>query len=251
MELIEFEQVSKAYNGKVILKSFSLRIAKGERLVILGPSGCGKTTVLRLLAGFIQPDGGRILIDEALVAADGRNLKEPEERNLGMVFQNLALWPHLTVKGNLEFGLKAKGILKSERERRIAETLQLVRMTASTNAHVAELSGGEQQRIALARALVLYPGILLMDEPLSSLDFELNRQLRNEVLRLHGQFGFTLVYVTHNIEEAFDLATRIVVMKRGKIDQVGTPEEIGEHFGRRLPKSELLQEDEDGGKRHE
>ncbi len=243
MTLIEFQEVSKKYNGKMILQSFSLEITKGERLVILGPSGCGKTTVLRLLAGFIVPDAGKIKIDGSLVAKDGKNLKEPEERNLGMVFQDLALWPHLTVKGNLEFGLKVRRVPKEERERRIPEILQMVRMMALVNARVSDLSGGEQQRIALARALVLYPEILLMDEPLSSLDFELNRQLREEVLRLQTRLGFTLVYVTHNLEEAFDLATRIVVMKQGRIDRIGTAEEIAARFGP-SPKTKLSQRGE-------
>ena len=230
MELIEFESVSKSYNGKPIIENFSLKIESGERLVILGPSGCGKTTVLRLLAGFISPDAGKIVIDKEIAAANGKNFKEPEERNLGMVFQDLALWPHLSVKGNLEFGLKARGISGKEREQRIGEVLRLVQMGDAKDAYVTDLSGGEQQRIALARALVLYPKILLMDEPLSSLDFELNLQLRKEIIRLQMQFGFTLVYVTHNLEEAFDLASRIVVMKKGRIEQVGAPEEIRSRF---------------------
>jgi iron(III) transport system ATP-binding protein len=226
MGLIAFESVSKSYNTRSVIEDFYLEIGKKERLVILGPSGCGKTTVLRLLAGFIAPDAGRIVIDEEVVAANGKNLREPEERNLGMVFQDLALWPHLSVKGNLEFGLKARGIPEKERKQRIAEVLQLVRLGGSIDAKVTELSGGEQQRIALARALVLHPKILLMDEPLSSLDFELNLQLRKEIVRLQSELSVTLVYVTHNLEEGFDLSTRIVVMKHGKIDKSGTPEEI-------------------------
>ena len=226
MGFIAFESVSKSYNARSVIEDFFLEIGKKERLVILGPSGCGKTTVLRLLAGFIAPDAGQIVINEEIVAADGKNLREPEERNLGMVFQDLALWPHLSVKGNLEFGLKARGVPEKERKQRIAEVLQLVGLGRSIDAKVTELSGGEQQRVALARALVLHPKILLMDEPLSSLDFELNLQLRKEIVRLQSELGFTLVYVTHNLEEAFNLSTRIVVMKHGKIDKSGTPEEI-------------------------
>ena len=180
--------------------------------------------------GVYRPDAGRIMIDEEIVAANGQNFREPEERSLGMVFQDLALWPHLSVKGNLEFGLKAWAIPAKERDQRVAEVLRLTEMGSSIDVNVADLSGGEQQRIALARALVLYPKTLLMDEPLSSLDFELNLQLRREILRLQAQFSFTLVYVTHNLEEAFDLATRIVVMKKGRIDQVGEPEEISGRF---------------------
>jgi ABC-type Fe3+/spermidine/putrescine transport system ATPase subunit len=176
MNIIEFKNVSKNYNGHPAVKNFSMKIDDGERIVILGPSGCGKTTVLRLLAGFIPPDSGEIIIDNQTVAAEGKIIKEPEERNLGMVFQDLALWPHLSVKGNLEFGLKAKKIQKNEREKCIPEMLKLMQMEKFINAKPAELSGGQQQRVALARALILHPEILLMDEPLSSLDQELNSE---------------------------------------------------------------------------
>lgn len=230
MKIIEFISVSKDYDGRQAVTDFSLEIHKGQRLVILGPSGCGKTTVLRLLAGFTAPASGRIAIDGDLVATDDRILKEPEERHLGMVFQDLALWPHLTVKGNLEFGLKAHGLSKDEREKCVNEVLSLVQMEEYILTKPAELSGGEQQRIALARALVLYPKILLMDEPLSSLDFELNLQMRREIIRLQKELGFTLLYVTHNLEEAFDIASHVVVMKNGKIDQIGSPEEVSRLF---------------------
>jgi len=230
MKVIELKRVSKYYGDRLAVKDFSLEIAEKQRIVILGPSGCGKTTVLRLLAGFIVPDMGSITIGEGIVAADGQNFREPEERNLGMVFQDLALWPHLTVKGNLEFGLKAKRVPKEEREKRICEILRLVQMEAYMNAKPAELSGGQRQRIALARALVLHPKILLMDEPLSSLDFELNLQLRKEIIRLQEEIGFTLVYVTHNLEEAFDIATYVVVMKNGRIEQAGPVKDVKEYF---------------------
>jgi ABC-type sugar transport system ATPase subunit len=226
--------VSKYYNDRQAVKDFSIEVEQGERIAILGPSGCGKTTVLRLLAGFIAPDTGSIAINGETVAAGGRNFKEPEERNLGMVFQDLALWPHLTVKGNLEFGLKAKGIPVKERERHINEILKLMQMEESIHATPANLSGGQQQRVALARALVMYPKILLMDEPLSSLDFELNVKLRKEILRIQQQIGFTLVYVTHNLEEAFDIATYVVVMKNGHIDRAGPVKEVKEHFTKLL-----------------
>lgn len=151
-----------------------------------------------------------------------------------MVFQDLALWPHLTVKGNLEFGLKAKGIPIKERGRRIDEILKLIRMEEYIHASPANLSGGQQQRVALARALVMHPEILLMDEPLSSLDFELNIQLRKEILRIQQQIGFTLLYVTHNLEEAFDIAMYVVVMKNGTINRTGPVKEIEEHFTKLL-----------------
>ena len=232
MKIIEFKNVSKYYNSHPAVKDFSLEIEKGERLAILGHSGCGKTTILRLLAGFITPDSGSISINNQLVASEGRNLKEPEERNLGMVFQDLALWPHLTVKGNLEFGLKAKGISVKERDKRIDDILQLTKMEKYIHARPVELSGGQQQRVALARALVLQPEALLMDEPLSNLDLELNVQLRGEIIKLHQSLGFMLIYVTHDREEAYAIATRIVIMKDGKINFCGSTEEIREYFAR-------------------
>lgn len=220
MKVIAFQSVSKSYNGRPAVQDFSISIDMGERIVILGPSGCGKTTVLRLLAGFIAPDTGTIRIGEETVAQDGRNLRDPEERNLGMVFQDLALWPHLSVKGNLEFGLRARGIPATERKHRIREMLQLVEMEEYVNAKPAELSGGQQQRVALARALVQRPRALLMDEPLSNLDEELNRRLRKEILRLQQTLGFTLLFVTHDREESTELGTRVLFMKSGRIERI-------------------------------
>ena len=230
MPIIQFQNVSKFYEKKGAVLDFSLEVEKGERVVILGHSGCGKTTILRLLAGFIPPDKGKILIDNEVVSIDGKILKEPEERNIGMVFQDLALWPHMTVRQNLEFGLKAKGIKKEEREKRIKHILKLTQIKEFENAKPSKLSGGQQQRVALARALVLHPKILLMDEPLSSLDFELNIKLRREILKLQKEIGFTLLYVTHNREEAFDIASRIIIMKNGKIIKEGNPEEAKIYF---------------------
>ncbi|MBI3645906.1 MAG: ABC transporter ATP-binding protein [Acidobacteriales bacterium] len=220
MKLIEFQSVSKSYNGRLAVEDFSLSVEPGERIVILGPSGCGKTTVLRLLAGFITPDTGSISIGNELVARDGQNLRQPEERDLGMVFQDLALWPHLSVKGNLEFGLRARKLSASDRKQRIHEILRLVEMTEYLKARPTELSGGQQQRVALARALVLQPKALLMDEPLSNLDEELNRRLRKEILRLHQALGFTLLFVTHDREESAELGTRVVFMRSGRIERI-------------------------------
>jgi len=234
MALIVLKSVSKAYSGNAVLRDFSLSIERGERVAILGPSGCGKTTLLRLLAGFIAPDSGTISIDRELVAASGKILKQPEQRHLGMVFQDLALWPHLTVEGNLEFGLKAQGIPKTQRAARIAEILELVEMSAYRRSRPAQLSGGQQQRVALARALILRPKALLMDEPLSNLDAELNRRLRHELLRLHTQLGFTLLFVTHDHGEASDIGTRIVRMRQGRIEQITSPEEV--KFGQPVEK---------------
>jgi len=222
MKIVDMDSVSKFYSGAKALDDISLEIDGGERIVILGPSGCGKTTILRLIAGFIAPDTGSIYISGELVSRDGRIIKPPEQRNLGMVFQDLALWPHLSVKENIDFGLKAKGLPKIDRKHRIREALNLVGMADYADRKPAELSGGQQQRVALARALVLEPKVLLMDEPLSSLDLELNVRLRKEILGLQEELGFTMLYVTHDRDEAFDIATQVVSMKQGRIEDVRT-----------------------------
>jgi ABC-type sugar transport system ATPase subunit len=218
MAMIVLNSVSKSYKGSAAVQDFSLQIPAGQRVALVGPSGCGKTTVLRLLAGFIAPDAGSICIDGERVAADGRILIQPERRNLGMVFQDLALWPHLSVGGNLEFGLNAHGVLRAERQRRVLETLRMVQLESYVRARPGELSGGQQQRVALARALVLQPKVLLMDEPLSNLDPELNQLLRGEIVRLQERLGFTLIYVTHDPEEAAEIGHRRVAMRHGRID---------------------------------
>jgi len=230
MSGIVFKSVSKSYNSRSAVCDFSLTISKGERIVILGHSGCGKTTLLRLLAGFITPDKGIIEIDGQVVAAEGKNVQEPEKRNLGMVFQDLALWPHLTVKGNLEFGLKARKMPTLQRIQKVVEMLKLVHMESYIDSKPAQLSGGQQQRVALARALILQPKALLMDEPLSSLDIELNLRLRKEILKLQREIGFTLLYVTHDRQEAFEIGTRIAIMAHGKIEKVGPVNRIREHL---------------------
>jgi len=232
MKIIDMDSISKLYNGVKALNNIRLEIDEGERIVILGPSGCGKTTILRLIAGFIAPDTGSISIGGELASKNSRIIKSPEQRNLGMVFQDLALWPHLSVKGNIEFGLKAKGMPKTERKERIQEILTLVGMAGYEDRKPAELSGGQQQRVALARALVLEPTVLLMDEPLSSLDLELNIRLRKEILRLHEKLGFTLLYVTHDRDEAFDMATRLVIMNKGRMEYDGTVENVQKHLNR-------------------
>lgn len=233
MNVIEFQQAWVAYEDRPALKDFSLVAETGERVVLLGPSGCGKTTVLRAAAGFLAPDQGAVLLNGTIAGKEGRLSLEPEQRGLGMVFQDLALWPHLTVHGNLEFGLKALGVAKAEREQHILDMLRMVRMELRANARPNELSGGEQQRVALARALVTQPRLLLMDEPLSSVDFELGLELRNEILTLQKKLGFTLLYVTHNLDEAFAIAQRIVVMREGAIIRMGSVEEIKAYFAER------------------
>ena len=228
--ILEIGNVFKSYSKAVAVNGVSLNIEKGERVVILGPSGCGKTTILRMVAGFIHPDKGRIAIDGFAVANNGKCLVEPENRQVGMVFQDLALWPHMNVHENLAFGLKAKKVSKKERRERIDEILEKVQMTPFKNAYPGDLSGGQQQRIALARTLVMQPKILLMDEPLSSLDIDLNLLLRREIVSLQEEFGITMLYVTHDRDEAFSLATRIVVMGRGRIKKKGTVNEISEYL---------------------
>ncbi len=213
MKIITLNYVTKSYNQSKVLHDFSLEIEAKERIVIFGPSGCGKSTLLRLIAGFEAPDGGAIFIEEKLAAKDGTIIKEPQERNLGMVFQDLALWPHLSVKENIAFGLKAKGVAKAQREVRIKSILTLVDLNGYETRKPSQLSGGQQQRVALARALVLEPKILLMDEPLSSLDSTLNVRLRQEIVILQQRLGFTLIYVTHNEEEASEIATRLIKME--------------------------------------
>ena len=214
MILFEYQRVSKHFGQRTTIRDFSLAVEQGERIVLFGPSGCGKTTLLRMLAGFTSPDSGSVLIQGRIAARDGKILLSPEERNLGMVFQDLALWPHLTVYGNLEFGLKAKAVPQAERRRRMEEMLKLLKIENHGAARPHQLSGGEQQRVALARALVLQPLALLMDEPLSSLDEELNLRLRAEIVRLQHTLGFTLFYVTHNRSEAEAIGTRIVFVER-------------------------------------
>ncbi|MDP6923393.1 MAG: ABC transporter ATP-binding protein [Candidatus Scalindua sp.] len=226
--IVKIENVTKAYNKTPVIRGVSLGIEKGERIVILGPSGCGKTTLLRMVAGFIHPDKGKLVIEGKTVADNGKCIIEPEGRQVGMVFQDLTLWPHMSSYKNIEFGLKAKKIPKTEIREQIDSILEKVQMIQFRNAYPGDLSGGQQQRIALARALVTRPKILLMDEPLSSLDTDLRGVLMREILRLQEELTITMIYVTHDREEAFSLATRIVVMKEGEIQKTGTVSQIKE-----------------------
>ncbi len=217
MSLLELDAVRLGYGRRSVLDGVSLVVDRGERVAIEGPSGCGKTTVLRLLAGLALPDSGRVLIDGVVAAENGRLLIEPERRAVGLVFQDLALWPHLSVEGNVALGLKARRVPKPERTQRVHAILERVGLEDLGRRKPAELSGGQQQRVALARALVLEPRALLLDEPLASLDRELSLRLRQEILALHRELGFTLLHVTHDREEAKEIATRVVYMERGKI----------------------------------
>ena len=196
MSAIELKNVCKDYGAHPVLTDINLTIQKAERVVLHGPSGCGKTTILRLIAGFLTPDRGSVSIDGNVAALDGKTLVTPERRGLGMVFQDLALWPHLTVFENLEFALKAQGLAREMRHERIEKLLRLVKLDGSAKAYPSKLSGGQQQRVAIARSLVAQPVALLMDEPLSNLDDELKDELCGQILSLHAELGFTLVYVT-------------------------------------------------------
>jgi iron(III) transport system ATP-binding protein len=218
---IDLDRISKNFGARVAIDELSLQIEKSERLILFGPSGCGKTTVLRLLAGLEVPDKGEIRIDGRVVATAGKNLVPPEKRDLGMVFQDLALWPHMTVQQNLMFGLDARGVPKREANVRVRELLERVGLDHRIDAKPHQLSGGEQQRVALARALVTQPSILLMDEPLSSLDDERKSAIASNLLGLQNQFGFTLMYVTHDRSEADMLASKVCQMRNGQVEYSG------------------------------
>jgi lactose/L-arabinose transport system ATP-binding protein len=218
---VELVNLSKSFGSVAAVKNLSCTVADGEFVVFVGPSGCGKTTTLRMIAGFEDPTSGEIRIDGRVV-----NDFEPRDRGLGMVFQSHALFPHKTVAQNIEFGLRMKDVPRPERVKRVREVAQMVRITHLLDKMPNQCSGGEAQRVALARTLVTSPAIFLLDEPLSSLDAKLRRELRAECDRLHEELRRTFIYVTHDQEEAMTLADRIVVMRHGEIEQVGSPMEI-------------------------
>jgi ABC-type sugar transport system ATPase subunit len=218
---IELRNLRKAYGEVVAVKGINLEIEDGEFVVLVGPSGCGKTTTLRMIAGFEDPTDGDIRIDGNVV-----NDLEPRDRGLGMVFQSHALFPHKTVAQNIEFGLRMKKVPQEERAKRVNEVADMVRIRHLLNKMPGQCSGGESQRVALARTLVTNPSTFLLDEPLSSLDAKLRRELRAECDRLHEELKRTFIYVTHDQEEAMTLADRIVVMRDGIIEQIGSPMQI-------------------------
>ncbi len=213
--------MTKRFGPVVALRDLDLLIQAGELFFLLGPSGCGKTTLLRCLAGFYLPEGGRILF-----GAEDVTRLEPHRRNAGMVFQSYALWPHLTVAENVAFGLRERKVEPAERDRRVAEALASVRMDGFAARRPNQLSGGQQQRVALARALVVRPRCLLLDEPLSNLDAKLRIEMRGEIRRICREHHLTTVYVTHDQKEALAAADRMAILDGGRILQVGTPREI-------------------------
>ncbi len=221
MAFLELTNVRKEFGSFVAVEDFTLPVAQGEFISFLGPSGCGKTTTLRMIAGFELPSSGQITVD-------GQELTHvrPNARNIGMVFQSYALFPNMTVAGNIGFGLKVAGKASSEIKERVAEMLRLIGLADLGDRYPYQLSGGQQQRVALARALAIRPQLLLLDEPLSALDAKIRVSLRNEIRSIQRQLGITTIYVTHDQEEALSLSDRIVVMSAGKIEQIGTPFEI-------------------------
>ena len=221
MSRIELKSLRKEFGSTVAVKSLDLQIEDGEFLVLVGPSGCGKTTTLRMLAGFEDPSDGEITMNGNIV-----NDLEPRDRDIGMVFQSHALFPHKSIYDNIEFGLRMKNVPEAERRKAVEDVAEMVHITPLLNKRPAQCSGGESQRVALARTLVTHPSTFLLDEPLSSLDAKLRRELRAEVDRLHTELKKTFIYVTHDQEEAMTLADRIVVMNAGEIEQEGSPMEI-------------------------
>jgi putative spermidine/putrescine transport system ATP-binding protein len=218
---VDLLDVTKSFGSHQALAGIDLHIAPGEFIALLGPSGCGKTTALRALSGLERVDSGRIVIDGEDVADVPTN-----KRDIGMVFQSYSLFPHLTALENVEFGLRMRGVARGERRSRATETLELVGLAAYGERYAHQLSGGQQQRVALARALVTRPRVLLLDEPLSALDAKVRVQLRDEIRRIQTELGISTLFVTHDQEEALAVADRVAVMREGRIEQIGTPEEL-------------------------
>lgn len=226
---IGIRNVSKGFGATPVLRGVTLEIEDGELFFLLGPSGCGKTTLLRLLAGFHVPDEGEVWFGDRRM-----NDVAPHGRNVGMVFQNYALWPHLTVEENVAYGLDVRRVAPGEKRERVREALAMVRMEGFAGRNPNQLSGGQQQRVALARAMVVRPDVLLLDEPLSNLDARLRLEMRDEIRRLHEGHGITTVYVTHDQKESLALAGRMAVLRDGRVEQVGAPRDVYRRPGTRF-----------------
>ena len=222
---LEIKEIKKSFTEEeAVLDNISLKISKGEFITLLGSSGCGKTTTLRIIAGLEQPDAGSVWLD-------GREVTglEPNQRNVNTVFQNYALFPHMNVAENIGYGLKLKKVPKSEIRKKVSQMLELVQLEGYEKRKPSELSGGQKQRVAIARALVNNPEVLLLDEPLGALDLQLRRAMQIELKHLQKKLGITFIYITHDQEEAINMSDRIAVMKDGRIEQIGTPDEIYNH----------------------
>lgn len=230
MSSVLLEGLRKSFGDVLVVKDFHLHVAEREFVSLLGASGCGKTTVLRLIAGLEEPDAGRITVGERVVcdAATGAWIP-PERRHIGMVFQSYAVWPHMTVFENAAYPLRVLKVPATERRARTLEILELVGLAGLEKRRPAQLSGGQQQRVALARGLVMRPEVLLLDEPLSNLDAKLRVRMRRDIRRIQQVTGFTVVYVTHDQEEAMEISDRIVIMDDGAIVEQGTPEAVKGH----------------------
>ena len=225
MAHLELDNLTKHYGSVKSVDGISLAVAEGEFICLLGPSGCGKTTTLRMIAGFLEPDAGEIRVAGKVISSSA-SVVAPERRNMSMIFQSYAVWPHMTVRQNVGYGLKMRGATPEESRARTDAMLQATKLAPQAERYPSELSGGQQQRVALARALAPKPDILLLDEPLSNLDANLRGDMRFEIRRLHDEFRNTSIYVTHDQVEAMTMADRIVVMNAGRIEQIGTPEDV-------------------------
>ncbi len=234
MAFVEIDGLTKRYGNVTAVRGVDLDIEKGMLVCLLGPSGCGKTTTLRLIAGFVQPSGGEIRVGGRVMSSAQRSAP-PEQRNMSMIFQSYALWPHMTVFENVAYGLRLRRLPREEIRSRTNRLLEATKLADLAGRYPNELSGGQQQRVSLARALVIEPATLLLDEPLSNLDANLREEMRFEIRRLHDQFRYTTVYVTHDQTEAMTAADKIVVMNQGLVEQAGSPEEIYER-----PRSEFV-----------
>jgi iron(III) transport system ATP-binding protein len=225
MAVVEMEHLTKRFGALAAVDDLTLRIEHGLLACLLGPSGCGKTTALRLVAGFLAPDGGTIRVGDRVLSSAAA-VVPPEQRNMSMIFQSYALWPHMSIAENVAYGLKLRRIPRAEVEGRVNRILGVMRLSALAERYPADISGGQQQRVALARALVVEPEILLLDEPLSNLDANMREEMRFEIRRLHDAYRYTTLYVTHDQVEAMTTADLIVVMNQGRIEQLGAPEEV-------------------------
>src|SRR5436305_1752269 len=230
---LELNNLTKRYGTVTSVDAIDLVVEPGEFICLLGPSGCGKTTTLRMIAGFVEPDEGCIRVGGKTISEPGA-VVPPERRNMGMIFQSYAVWPHMTVRENVAYGLRMRGVAGPERRKRSDAMLAATKLSELAERYPAELSGGQQQRVALARALAPNPEILLLDEPLSNLDANLRGDMRFEIRRLHDEFRNTSIYVTHDQVEAMTMADRIVVMNGGRIEQIGTPEDVYDRPGSRF-----------------
>ncbi|MCK5852963.1 ABC transporter ATP-binding protein [bacterium] len=221
MTNVKINKIVKSFGDVQVIKNADVEIKPGELFFLLGPSGCGKTTLLRIIAGLAEPNSGKIYFNDEDVTS-----LPTHKRNTGMVFQNYALWPHMTVGENICFGLDVRKLPRNEKQKRVSEALSLVHLPGYENRYPHQLSGGQQQRVALARALVIKPDVVLLDEPLSNLDAGLREEMRREIKHIHKELGVTMIFVTHDQKEAMAMATRIAVMHEGKFEQIGSPLEI-------------------------